>query len=298
MGKEKGKNRLREFFNYLMWLKKTVPQSDGIFVHMHPVYAIIAWPFAKLYRKKLTLWYTHKAVDLKLRVAHLLVDIVFTASKESFRIKSNKVKEIGHGIDVERLSPNSLFTMKKNGHRLVSFGRIAPVKKLEVLIEAMNILINKRKLDVTLDIFGNAALPADEKYRQSLKNKIVQYGFGKKVELLDAMPHTHLMQVLSSSYDIVINLSETGSIDKAVVEAASCGTIVITTNEAFKNQLPKISDKLFLERNDPEKLASRIAELVALPQDEKDRLGEALRNWVATSHNLENLVEKVIAAYK
>src|SRR3989344_6174882 len=60
MGKELGKSRFRELKNYIKHLKRLVPNSDGVFIHMHPIYAIVAWFFTRKPRKKLALWYTHK----------------------------------------------------------------------------------------------------------------------------------------------------------------------------------------------------------------------------------------------
>ena len=52
--------------------------------------------------KKTALWYSHKAVDLKLRIAEKLVDVIFTAAPESFTLKTQKKMVVGHGIDVDR----------------------------------------------------------------------------------------------------------------------------------------------------------------------------------------------------
>ena len=57
---------------------------------------------AKNFQKKTLLWYTHKAVNWKLKLAEKLVDKIFTASKESFRLPSKKVEITGHGIDLEK----------------------------------------------------------------------------------------------------------------------------------------------------------------------------------------------------
>ena len=78
-----------------------VPRHDAIFVHMAPIFAVIAAPWARLWGKRVGLWYTHKAVTWKLRLAEKFVHIIFTASPESFRLPSKKVVVTGHGIDTE-----------------------------------------------------------------------------------------------------------------------------------------------------------------------------------------------------
>ena len=84
--------------------------------------------------------------------------------------------------------------------------------------------------------------------------------------------------------DIFVNLSDTGSIDKAILEAMASGLLVLTSNEAFK---PILSGK-YLTENDPEQIAEKI---IALSKSEKD---ENLREYVAKNHSLENLIKKII----
>ena len=47
------------------------------------------------------------------------------------------------------------------------------------------------------------------------------------------------------SGDLFVNLSDTGSLDKAVLEAMACGLKILTSNEAFKSVLKEenITDK-------------------------------------------------------
>src|SRR3989344_1083794 len=53
MGKENGYSRLKILKEYRKLLAKFLPDSEGIFVHMHPIYAIAAWTSAKKYKKKM-----------------------------------------------------------------------------------------------------------------------------------------------------------------------------------------------------------------------------------------------------
>ena len=85
-----------------------LPQVDGVFAHMMPIYSVLAGPWCKLFRKKLIQWYTHKSVDFKLKLANIAVDNFATASKESFRLKTKKpVRILGHGIDITHFAPQN-----------------------------------------------------------------------------------------------------------------------------------------------------------------------------------------------
>ncbi|MDP3740710.1 MAG: glycosyltransferase family 4 protein [bacterium] len=315
-GKEKGYGRLRQGYELLVISFRLARSADGFFVHMHPIYAIIAWLPAKLFGRKMILWYTHKSVDLKLKIAHALVDVVFTASKESFRLPSNKVRVVGHGIDIGKFTslPNpphqgeGEFTShssplggggKVGGKkfRIVSIGRISPVKDYESLIKAAEILVNEQGVkDIEVEIYGKIGLPQHQSYLDSLLKFIENAGLENYVKYQGELGYDYIDEVLQEA-DLSANMSGTGSIDKAVLEAAAAGKLVITSNEGFAEPLAKISPLLYFQRDKPAELAEKILALKNLDENTKGQIREKLRNWVEAEHNLENLVKKIIAEF-
>ena len=95
----------KSWFRLLLQILWQVPRHDAVFIHMAPMFAILAAPWARVWGKRIGLWYTHKAVTWKLRIAEKFVDVIFTASPESFRLPSKKVIITGHGIDTELYKP-------------------------------------------------------------------------------------------------------------------------------------------------------------------------------------------------
>src|SRR3989344_6033891 len=73
----------------LVWKLRT--EYDTVFVHMNPEYIVLAGWLWRVWNKRVALWYTHKSVNLKLRIAVIFSHIVFTASKESFRLSTKKL---------------------------------------------------------------------------------------------------------------------------------------------------------------------------------------------------------------
>ncbi|MEX2033097.1 MAG: hypothetical protein WD889_00860, partial [Candidatus Colwellbacteria bacterium] len=69
LGKEKGGSRISRIFGFYGLLFKTMPKVGGVFAHMSPVFAIASWPLAVIYRKRIVLWYLHRSVTVRLRVA-------------------------------------------------------------------------------------------------------------------------------------------------------------------------------------------------------------------------------------
>lgn len=296
-GKEQGYGKLRQGLELFTLIWKLVKNSDGVMAHMHPIYAIMTWPIVKLYRKKLILWYTHKSVDFKLRLAHALVDVVLTASKESFRLPSNKVKVVGHGIDLDKFKVKSEKLKVKAKFKIVSIGRISPVKDYETLIRAAEMLRDQGMKDFEVHIYGRVGLPEHQSYLDSLIEFVRNAELENYIKFQGELNYDFVDEAYAEA-DLFVNLSATGSIDKAVLEAAASGVLVLTSNEAFFAPLRKISDLLIFKRDHPEDLAQNLIKLKNLNTEERQAITGKLYHWVATEHNLDNLVKRIIGEFQ
>jgi len=292
MGKENNSSQLAELFQYWKFLTKWLPASNGVLAHMHPIYAICAWPLTVFYGKKLGLWYTHKSQNNLLKAAHALVDVVFTASKESFRLSSKKVKVMGHGIDVRRFERTSYPERGDGAFKIVSVGRISPSKDYETLIKALAGLSN-----VKADIYGDPALKSDETYLVNLLEMVENEKLEDVFSFHPGVSYEEVPRIYSQT-DVFVNLSQTGSIDKTVLEAAASKTLVLTSNEAFYLPLMNISPMLVSSNNDPAELAAKIHALTKLGADEKALLCAKLYDWVIAEHDLEQLAQRLVQFYE
>ncbi len=255
--------KLKYIFNFYKYILGERKNYDSVFVHMNPEYIILGAPLWKLWRKKIALWYTHKQVDFKLRIAEKLVDKIFSASKESFRLPSRKLKVMGHGINIKQFSISNFQFSNKNENKLeiITVGRIAPVKNLHILIEVADILKNK-DFNFIIKVAGAPALESDKVYFEKLKNAVKEKGLGNEVIFVGSIPHGNIPKFYADE-DLFVNLSGTGSVDKAVLEAMAAGLLVLTSNEAFRSILPE----KYLTENNPEQIAEKIT---ALSKQEKD----------------------------
>lgn len=288
LGKEEGKGRfvyLARFFKYIRSLHR---EYDAVFVHMNPIYTVLGGCFWKVRGKKIALWYTHKRVDLKLRIAEKFSDIIFTASKESFRLPSKKVVVTGHGIDIEKFKPTLKEKHTDKKLRIITVGRIAPVKNLHIVIDAAKIL-KEKGIDFQIKIAGKPATKSDEKYFKTLKDTVRTAGLGKEVSFIGSVPYSKIQNFYQEG-DIFVNLSETGSLDKAVLEAMASGTPVLTSNEAFFNMLP---NEYLLRRLTSEHLAEKF-----LSHTQKHLNRVSLRTVVVQNHTLPSVVEKIVQLLK
>lgn len=213
---------------------------DAVFVHMNPEYVVVAGWLWRLLRKKTALWYTHKSVDRKLRVAALFVYTIFTASRESFRLRSSKVQVMGHGIDTDFFAPDGGV---ERGNFVLSVGRLNKSKRHDLAIRSAT------QAARPLHIAGEGPERTHlEKLARELKTE---------VHFLGPLIQTQLRnEYRRAAY--LIHTSETGSLDKVVLEALACGCPIKTNDRALK----------FLEHEG--------------------------REYVRTYHSLQNLIPRIV----
>lgn len=288
LGKEIKPNNflyLKNFYRYIWSYRK---QYNGVFVHMNPEYVILGTPVWQILGKKVLLWYTHKAVNWRLRLAELCADKIFTASAESFRLPSAKVEVVGHGIDVSAWPLRSPF-IAGTPVKFLWVGRISPVKDLETPLLALQEL-RKRGISFVLDIVGGAIMKGDRTYEQTIRMLVNKLGLGDVVHWLGAKSHAEMPSLLASHH-VFIHTSQTGSIDKIVLEAMAAGLTVFTSSEAYGSFAEHL---VRFPANDYKSLAQSI---------EKNLLSAILepnlttREFVALRYDLSRLIKLIVGYF-
>jgi glycosyltransferase involved in cell wall biosynthesis len=289
VGKEKGYGEARRLVEFYLILPKLLRENryDACFAHIQALFAIMSAPLLKSRGIPITLWYAHKAVTPRLRLAEKLVDHVVTASPESFRIDSPKVQVIGHGIDTAQFTPAQAPVGR---FTILSVSRIAPVKKLETILQAAKLLAD---CDFRLRIIGNVN-PQDEAYAHSLRQFAAELGVADTVEFVGEVPHHQIAQEYQQAH-LMVNVSSTGAVDKAVLEAMACGVPVISANEAFGAILP---DSLRVPLDAPEALAAKIRMMMQMSPDSCSTLGKQLRAVVVRDHSLDHLADALLDIFR
>lgn len=294
VGKERGYSEPRralEFYRLLFGLLRR-NRYDACFAHMMPLFAVMGAPLLRLSSVPITLWYAHKSVPPLLRLAEKVVRQVVTASPESFRLPSAKLQVIGHGVDTGLFVPahqqrsDCPFT-------IITVGRIAPVKHLEIMIQAVKLLAEQHTLpQIRLRLVGQA-YPQDSGYAAELRALVTANRLETIVEFPGAVPYHQVIRVYQEA-DVMVNLSATGSVDKAVLEAMACGLPVITCNEAFQPLLAPWGERLLIAPDSPAALAGRLEAIAVMLPEERAALGAQLRTLVVEQHSLERLVATLL----
>lgn len=283
LGKERSRGKFKILSAFYFLLLTLHRDYDAVFVHMNPVWVILGGWWWRLTGKKIFFWYTSGGVTSKLKWAEKWANVIFTASPESFRLPSKKLLVTGHGIDTEMFKPADYKPKTgKDKLKILSVGRITPVKNYETLVETAKILKNKG-MDFLVTIIGEAPLKKDQNYELRVKNQIKEWSLEKYFNFVGKVSHQALPEYYQA-HDLFVHLSKTGSLDKVLLEAMACELPVLSSSEAAKSVLPSA---LIFPEGEAVKLADKIEFL------SQNVFSYGLRNRVLENHDLSKLIAKI-----
>jgi len=299
LGKEKGYGRGRILANAVRAAGRALGPAEFILCHMMPVYALAAWPAGLVRRKPLFLWYTHQHLDLKLRLAAAVSDRVLTAAPEAMRVPTAKKRVLGHGISTDRFRPapdGEKARAEETGPiRVLSVGRLSPVKRLEVLVQAAENLKERGELArFRFILAGQPSNPAQEVYAGEVKARIRSEGLEGSFEFLGSVPFARIGEVYQEA-DLFVSMQEQRGLDKAVLEAMACGLLVVAANESFRPLLGDLAEELIYPADQPAGLAQRLLNLAGTESARRRELGLKLRERVEAEHGLGRLMDRILA---
>lgn len=284
LGKENGSSKIARTLGYVSLLYSLRNEYTHVFVHMNPEYVLGGGLLWRALSKKVGLWYVHGKVSWRLQAAEMLVDRIFTASKGSCRITSSKIRVLGHGIDTELFSPKAV----EHPPTVITVGRLSPSKKIELIIDAMRKVLASVPNSLAR-VVGGAGAPVESAYAEGVAETAKKHG----VLLEKPVVHADVPSVLHLA-DVFMNASRTASLDKAVLEAMSCGVVPVTSNPAFAEML---SDLGLMVSEDADAFAERARELLANTEQRK-KLSEAVRQIIVEKHSLPRLMDVLQSEYE
>jgi len=291
MGKGVSGNKLWLLFNFYRHALRLVPRADVVFVHMIPRYALLVAPLTKLWRKPLSLWYTHREPSRDLRRALPLVDHVLTAVESSFPLPTQKLRVLGHGIDTNFYAPNPMVPIQ-SPPQIVQVARLQPIKSQDKLISAVAQLPDARTIFI-----GAVDEDEDDGYPEHLREQAASLG-RRRVVFAGGQPATAVRAAYRGA-TIAVNLSPPGLFDKAALESMACGLPTIVANPAFDDLLGDHVDLLWVAHPiDPDELAAKLRALLALSPSERTAIGANLRQRVIAAHSLNVLIPRLAWALR
>lgn len=252
---------------------------DAVFVHMTPQVVLAGWMLWRLLGKKLFFWYAHGSTPWYVRVALWMSDGAFSPNPSSLRLSSPKIHYVGHGIDTELFSPDASIP-RESVFRTI--GRITPKKRLESTLEILGELYRQDpELVWRYEIIGPSL--GEMAYVERLQAIARQLGIDDRVTFRsEGIPYKDLPN-LYRSCAAFLSTSDTGSMDKAVLEALACGTPVFATGEAYQGM-----EGVYALQASPGALEGLERVIYTLSSDAAGCEG------VSHQHDLQGLVRRVL----
>lgn len=283
LGKEHGKSRVKYLWNFYRSIWRERNNYDTVFVHMNQEYILLGAPVWKILEKKTILWYNHTNGNILTRVAMLLADTVCHTSPFAFTANAKKSLRMPAGINTYLFKP---LKHAEHKHKSIMYiGRIAPLKKVEVLIEAAKKL-DKEGVDFVLDIYGPVA-EKDRRYFEYLRK--LSATLQKKVFFRGAVSNEQT-PVIFNDHSVSVNLTPKGNYDKTVLEASACGTVSLVSSEAFSRIVKP--EQTFRE-GEVDDLCRKLLDYFSLSVTERQRVVDQQAKAVSAEESLEFLAEKL-----
>lgn len=261
---------------------------DACFVHMNMEWCYRLSAAFRALRIPVVLWYAHGTVTPELHRALGAVSAVVTSTPEGFRIPSPKVRVIGQGIDT------GLFPLRRDARRredIVTVSRISRRKRLHLIVEAAAVFCRAHPdLQTRFIVIGEPLTEEDRVYAAELAAQVKELGLEGRVELRGGLNRASIAGATESAF-VHVNLSETGSMDKTILEALATGCPVLTSNEAVFDLLSARPEMRVTDVS-PKNVAARLWQMYELAPSHDPA---AIRSLVEGHHDLENYCAKVTA---
>lgn len=292
MGKERGLEKIGRLFNFYKNLFKILPKTGAVFIHMIPLYLILAWLPAKLFRNRLVMWYAGVTMNNLVRFAVWLSDKALTSHEGALRTKSKKRVIVGHGIDTELFKISNLKSQISTVN-ILSIGRITPSKGHDLIIETVAALI-KEGYNLKLEIIGGVVQEYHREYQKSLKKLAAALNITDKVEFTGAINY-HEMPRYYNDADILIDAVPSGGFDKVILEAMASGVIPLTSNEYLKSVFPEeISADLVFKERKQEDLKMKLKSIIDKELYKNEALSRQMREIVVKNYNLDGFIDQIL----
>ena len=255
-----------------------------VFHHMSVNSAVILGLPLRFAGVKQGLWYSHSSNNWKIKLASKFVTRIFSSSETAFPIDSKKISFLGHGIVVEDFIQNPYRSLE-TAHKIVSIGRITPIKKLEKLLHA----VSEASIFPKKITFIGPTSGKDYKYREHLFElaKLLEID----LEIMDQIESNKIPKKLSA-----FGIFYTGtpkSTDKAAIEAAISGCYVLSDNS---NTIELVGMKEFWEsiNQGPISLKDQIEIIIDRPHEISQYDRQLIQNISSQRNNLSTLIQRIV----
>lgn len=179
----------------------------------------------------------------------------------------------------------------KKDANFITVARLHWIKGLDYTLEALAIL-HKKGIDFKYTIIG------DGTEKERLQFLVHQLDLNDKVIFLGKLDHLEVRNQLASfTYYLQYSIQE--GFCNAVLEAQAMGLVTIVSDaEGLSENVMNNETGFVVPKRKPELLASKILEVMALEQNEKETIVNRAKERIKTNFTIENQINQFIDFYK
>jgi len=232
--------------------------------------------------------YTKKAMswgNIHWKIRSFLSDYIIATNIEMLRFFPfrKKLKIIPFGIDTDFF--NSLSNDKKNNQNkftIITVANLVPVKRIEVLIKAINYLSNPT---IQLEIVGDNT----NSYSSELMQLVVDLAMENQVRFLGKQSD---IRSFTRKANLYVISSKMEGMPVALLEAMSLGLPVLGSDIPGINYVLKDFSNLLFEEGNEIALAAKIKEIYSMSEMERNLLGQKLRNFCVENFSMQKFIQQ------
>lgn len=249
-------------------------------------------------------------VRVETEIAHQADLLIASTADESAELvqaygaDAERVVVVPPGVDLAMFQPTDRNeARRKIGYgpgRIVLFvGRLERLKGVEIAIEALSLLRDRKHEDVRLLILGEDSMDGDESEKDRLKAVATALGVRESVDFLGSVAH-HELPFFYSAADVCVMPSYSESFGLVALEAQACGRPVVGSDvSGLRSVIRDEVSGYLIDGHDPAAYAERIGRLLNNPElaQQMGRRGRLLSqrfSWTRTVDRLQELFEGVV----
>jgi len=227
----------------------------------------------------------------------IILDDGSIAKNKFKKIWNKKSIIVNHAIDVKHFSPRREDKDIRNKYgiqdrfSIIFTGNLIKFKRVDLLVEIINILVNRNNLSVSLMILGLG----DE--LEKLKKKVKLYNLENVIIFVGKINYNEMPKYLSSS-DVFAATSDISNLNRSVQEAMACEIPVVAFNSGGTGNLIKNNyNGISVENKNIEKFAEAIVELYN-NNEKRKILGKNAREFIIKNRSWDARVKQELQVYK
>ncbi|MEO6694237.1 MAG: glycosyltransferase family 4 protein, partial [Ignavibacteria bacterium] len=199
--------------------------------------------------------------------------------------KNISYKKITPAIDIKLFKPKENSGMNGTPVKILTVGRLNWIKNYETAISVMKIL-KKSGIDFIYNIIGEG------KELERLKFAVHQSYLNDRVFFLGKMEHKNITEQMRES-DIYFQPSMQEGFGVAVLEAQATGLpCIVSDADGLKENIIDGKTGWIVSKRDPEAIAEKFREVLALSVDERRIIATNAAQRVEKEFNINNQIKK------